>query len=213
VTLSDWVREMAAERRSQPREDLISDLVHAQDRDDRLATDEIVILVAGLLGAGAETTALGGMIAIMTLLAEREAAARLRADRTLLPAAVNEILRFGFGGPGGVPRYALRDFELRGKTIRKGQMIMLSFGAAGRDPRAYPEPDRFDLGREAKDLVVFGSGPHFCLGAHLARAEMRCMVDAALDFLPAAATFREDRLELHEAGIFRRPSNLPVDFG
>jgi cytochrome P450 len=64
-----------------------------------------------------------------------------------------------------------------------------------------------------KDLVVFGNGPHFCLGAHLARAEMRCMVDAALDFLPPAATFREDRLELHEAGIFRRPANLPVDFG
>jgi cytochrome P450 len=183
-----------------------------QERDERLSTDEIAILVTGLVGAGSETTALGAMVGIRTLLAHPEALAQVRADRSLLPGAVNEILRFGFGA-GGVPRYALRDFELRGRSIRKGQMLMLSFGAAGRDPRVYADPERFDPTREVKDLVTFGNGPHFCIGAHLARAELRCMLGAALDFLPPGARFRDDRVEFSEGGIFRRPTNLPIDFG
>ena len=69
------------------------------------------------------------------------------------------------------------------------------------------------IARDVKDLVTFGNGPHFCIGAHLARAELRCMLDAILDFLPPAARLREDLQELSQAGIFRRPANLPVDFG
>jgi len=208
--LVEWVRKMAAERRAAPRDDLISDLVQVQERDERLSTDEIAILVTGLVGAGSETTALAAMVGIRTLLAHPEALARLRADRSLLPGAVNEILRFGFGA-GGVPRYALRDFELRGRAIRKGQMLMLSFGAAGRDPRVYDDPERFDPAREVKDLLSFGNGPHFCVGAHLARAELRCMLGAALDFLPPAARFREDLVQWSEQGIFRRPMTLPIE--
>jgi len=212
LELVEWVRKMAAERRAQPRDDLISDLLQVQERDERLSTDEIAILVTGLVGAGSETTALGGMAAIRILLAHPEVTERVRADRSLLSGTVNEMLRFAFGA-GGVPRYALRDFELRGRSIRKGQMLMLSFGSAGRDPRVYDDPDRFDPTRDVKDLVTFGSGPHFCIGAHLARAELRCMLDAILDILPPGAHLREDLQELSQTGIFRRPANLPVDFG
>ena len=145
MELAEWVREMAADRRRSPREDLITDLVRARDRGEAMSDDEIIILVAGLLGAGSETTAIGGMVSMLTLLDHPEALERLRADRRSIPAAVNEILRFAFGGGGGLPRYAVRDFELRGKTIRKGQMLLLSFTGAHRDPSVFPDPDRFDI--------------------------------------------------------------------
>ena len=213
VELSSWVREMAKERRDSPREDMISDLVQATNLDDQLQTEEIVMLVSGLISAGSETTSIGGLIALRTLFDHPDAITRLRADRSLLPNAINEILRFGFGGPGGLPRYAVRDFELRGTQIRKGQMLMLSFGGASRDPAIYEDPHVFDIERDPRELLVFGNGPHYCLGANLARQELRCMLDAVLDFLPEAACYREDLQEVEETAMFRRPVNLPVDFG
>ena len=211
--LAVWVREMAKERRDAPQEDLISDLIRAQDHDDKLRDDEIIILITGLIAAGSETTALGGLVAITTLLQHPETTERLRADRSLTPNAINEIMRFGFGGPGGLPRYAIRDFELRGKTIRRGQMLMLSFSGTNRDPEVWDDPHTFDIERDCKNLGVFGNGPHYCLGANLARGEMGAMVDAVLDVLPAGSYVDQDAMEFEEAGFFKRPINLPVHVG
>jgi len=211
--LAGWVREMAKERRDAPRDDLISDLIRAQDRDDRLGDDEIITLITGLIGAGSETTALGGLVAITTLLGHPREMDRLRADRSLIPNAVNEIMRFGFGGPGGLPRYAVRDFDFRGEAIRKGQMLMLSFAGMNRDPEVWPDPDVFDIERDCRALTVFGNGPHYCLGANLARGEMAAMVDAALDLLPPGSAVSEADFEYQEAGFFRRPMNLPIRIG
>ena len=175
--------------------------------------DEIVNLITGLIGAGSETTAIGGFVSILTMLEHPDAAARLRREPALIPSAVNEILRYAFGGQGGLPRYAVRDFELRGKEIKKGQMLMLSFSGAHRDPSVFPDPDRFDVERDNTDLTIFGRGPHYCIGVHLARAEMACMLESALGFLPARARHREDLVRWKQMGFFRRPENLPVDFG
>jgi cytochrome P450 len=213
LELAEWVRKLAEERRHSPREDLISDLVRARDEGRAMSDDEIVSLVTGLIGAGSETTAIGGLVAVMTLLEHPDVMARLRRERDAIPNAVNEILRFGFGGGGGLPRYALNDFELRGKQIKKGQMLLLSFSGAHRDPSVFPDPDRFDIDRDNSALTIFGHGPHYCIGVHLARAEMRCMIDAALDFLPEKARYREDLVEWTRLGFFRRPNNAPVDFG
>ena len=131
-----------------------------------------------------ETTAIGGVVSLLTLLAHPQVIERLRRDRSLIPAAVNEILRFGFGGGAGLPRYAVRDFELRGKAIRKGQMLMLSFTGAHRDPSVFPDPDRFDIDRDTADLTIFGHGPHYCLGVHLARLELKIMYETILKKLP-----------------------------
>jgi cytochrome P450 enzyme len=210
--LSEWVRKMADERRHSPKEDLITDLVEARDRGDAMDDDEIVNLVTGLIGAGSETTAIGGMVTLLTLLEHPEATARLRRERQLIPGAVNEVLRYAFGGQGGLPRYAVRDFELRGKQIKKGQMLMLSFGGAHRDPSVFPDPDRFDVERDNTDLTIFGRGPHYCLGVHLAKAEMGFMLDATLDLMPADARYREDLVRWQQMGFFRRPENLPIEF-
>jgi hypothetical protein len=211
--IAAWVRQLAKERRDSLGEDMISDLIRAQDRGDRLSDDQIIMTITGLIGAGSETTSIGGMIAAMTLLDHPDQMEKLRRDRSLIPNAISEILRFGFGGPGGLPRYAVRDFELRGKTIRKGQMLMLSFGGASRDPSVYEDPDRFDVERDVKDLVTFGNGPHYCLGANLARQEMGCMVEAMLDFLPPGSRWRKDLMQFQTTGIFRRPVTLPIELG
>lgn len=211
LELSEWVREIFRKRRENPEEDLVSDLIQAQDEDVRLSEDDVVMLVTGLVAAGSETTALGGMAVIRTLLEQPESLARLREDRALIPKSINEVLRFTFGGPAGMPRYAVKDFTLRGREIRKGQMLLLNFGGANRDPEVYADPDTLDLDREVKDLVTFGAGPHFCLGANLARQEMGCMLDALLDILPAGSKVREDQMELRDTGLFKRPLNLPVE--
>jgi cytochrome P450 len=211
--LAAWVREVANDRRRAPREDMITDLVRARDRGDAMSDDEIVILVAALLGAGSETTAVGGLISMIALLELPEVLERLRRERALVPNAVNEILRYAFGAGFGLPRYAVRDFELRGRQIRKGQLLLLSFAGAHRDPSVFPDPERFDIERDPGDLVVFGHGPHYCLGVHLAQTELRGMVEAALDFLPPGARQRPDLTEWQRVMFFRRPLNLPVDFG
>jgi cytochrome P450 len=211
--LAAWVRQVANDRRRAPREDMITDLVRARDRGDAMSDDEIVILVAALLGAGSETTAIAGLISMITLLELPDVRKRLRGNRALVPNAVTEILRYAFGGGFGLPRYAVRDFELRGKQIRKGQLLLLSFAGAHRDPSVFPDPDRFDIDRDTSELVVFGHGPHYCLGVHLAQTELRGMVEAALEFLPAGAQQRADLIEWQRVMFFRRPQNLPVDFG
>jgi unspecific monooxygenase len=211
LEMCEYVRELTVERRNAPQEDLISDMVLAQDEDDRMSNEEIVLMIAGLVSAGVETTAIGATMGLRSLFRNPDQLELLRKDRSLLPNAVNEILRYDFG-PGGLPRYALRDFELRGKQVKKGQLLMLSFMGAHRDPAVFPDPDRFDVTRDTRDLTIFGHGPHYCLGANLARTELRCMFDAALDFLPPGASLREDLIEETRFGSFSRMETLPVEF-
>ena len=209
--MAPWVRGMVTERRENLGEDLISDLLRAQERDGSLDEDDIVVLVSILIGAGSETTNLGGLVLIRTLLEHPEQLKRVRDDRSLIPNAVNEIMRFAFGGPAGMQRFAVRDFQLRGKTIRKGQMLMLALGGANRDPAVFPNPDVIDLDRDTRETLVFGHGPHYCLGANLARQEMGCMLDAALDIVTDGSRLREDLMEFQPMGIFKRPLNLPIE--
>jgi unspecific monooxygenase len=209
-----WVREMAHERRRAPREDLISDLAQAHDLDQQLTADEIVSVISAMIAAGTDTTVSGGVFSLRTLLHHPEALAELRADRSLLPGAVNELLRFDFGPTDWLPRFVLRDFELEGRAIRQGQLLMLSFMGADRDPAVFPDPDRLDLRRDTSRLAIFGHGPHYCLGANLARQELRCMLDAALDFLPPGARLLDDRIRWSESigPLFRRLESMPVEF-
>ena len=209
--LAPWVRSMVVERRQSPRADLISDLLRAQDGGEPISDDEIVMIVSVLIGAGSETTNLGGLVVIRTLLEHPDQLERVRKDRSLVPKAVDEIMRLAFGGPAGMQRFALRDFELRGKTIRKGQMLMLAFGGANRDPAVFEHPDVLDLERDNRETLFFGHGPHYCLGANLARQELGAMLDGALDIVTPGSRVRDDLQEFAPMGFFKRPLNLPVE--
>jgi cytochrome P450 len=214
LQLSDWVKKTIQQRREKLEDDLISHLIKASREGEFFLDDDgIVAQVSSMLAAGTETTSSGGVTCLMTLLDHPETLERVRADRSLLPQTVDEVLRYGFGGVGGTQRFALEDFEYQGRKVHKGQMMMLSSAGASYDPEVYDDPETFDIDRDQPGLLTFGLGPHYCLGANLARAELRNIIDAALDFLPPGARVLHDQIETQDLGMFDRKTNCPVDFG
>ena len=211
--LAEWIGKLADERRQEPRNDLLSDLIVGNQGEDALNNDEIIMQVVVLVAAGSETTALGGTNVIRLLLEHPDQLALLRADPSLARNAAREMLRFDFGGPAGMPLVATEDLEIGGTTIRRGDMVMGSVGCANRDETVFDAPDRFDITRDTREILTFGSGPHYCLGANLALQELDCMLEGALEFLPEGARLLDDELEWESIGLMRRPVNLPVDFG
>lgn len=210
--LAAWIRELAEERRRHPQEDMISDLLLANEEGGATTVDEIIVVILGLVTAGTETTSVATHHAIELLLNRPGALADLRAHPEIMPSAVRELIRYA-AGFHTLPRYACEDFEFRGHSIRKGQIVLLHLSGAHRDPAAYPDPDRLDLRREGGDLIMFGNGPHYCIGANLAQLEMQSLLRAALAFLPEGARVVEEKRVYAESLMGRRPENLPIDFG
>jgi cytochrome P450 len=212
--LAEWVFKLTEARRITPQEDLLSDLITGVPGEEPMTSHEIVVLVAGLVSAGSETTTLGGSQLLCHLLKHPDQLAKVRSDRDLIPNAVREALRYDFGSLAAVnTRFALEAIPLHDKTIQPGDSVMLSPASANRDPRVFPNPDRFDVTRDTGDALSFGRGPHYCLGANLAMQEMGCMLEAALDFLPSDARLLATDADWEQIGIMCRPRRLPVDFG
>ncbi len=180
------IRDIVVDRRKNPRDDLVSTLVGADLGEDALDTREIVQFAVLLLVAGNETTTnlIGNTTA--ALLANPEALARVAADPSLVPAALEETLRYD-SPIQTVFRLATRESEIGGTTIEAGEMVAVLLGAANRDERRFPEPDRFDLDRDNRGHVGFGFGHHFCLGASLARLEARAALEGLAPELPRLA--------------------------
>ena len=176
----NYLHELIERRRAEPTDDLLSGLIAAVDGDDRLTESEMVMSVILIYGAGFETTTnlIGNMV--LTLLRHPDQLARLRADRSLVPAAVEEVLRYE--PPVQVDsRYAFEDVEVAGHVVQKGCVVMTLLGAANRDPDVIEDPERFDVGRSEIPLLSFSSGIHYCLGAALARLEGQVVLTGLLD--------------------------------
>lgn len=212
--LGEWIFKLAEQRREEPSEDMISDLLRGEGEQEAMTSEEVASVVAMLVSAGSETTTLGACQMLRSLLSHPDELAKLRADPGLVANAVRECLRFNFGSIAPVnPRYAIEDIPLHGKTIRRGEMVLLSTAAANRDPRAFVDPDRLDVTRDTRSVATFGHGPRYCLGANLAMQELGCMLEAALDFLPDTARLDASGIEWEQVGVMRRPLRFPVDFG
>lgn len=170
----EYTRGLLDERRGQPGDDLMSELIAAEEEGDRLNEEECVNLVSAVLVGGTDTTQ-SQLAHGIRLFAEHPDQWRLLGERpSLAPAAVEEVLRFEPITPF-TARIALEDIEYRDVTFPEGTLIFACAATANRDPAEYAEPDRFDIAAErgrAKPLT-FGAGPHFCLGANLARAELQ----------------------------------------
>lgn len=210
VEMCEYVVQLVRSRRAQPEEDLISDLVGAASGAGVASDDDVTRIVSAVVSAGTGTTSIAAARALRTLLLHPEELALLRRDRELLPSAVQELLRFD-SGLIVMPRYVVEDFELRGCSLRKGQLVALSMMGANRDPRVFDEPDVLDFRRDTKNTLSFGHGEHFCIGANIARAELRFLLDAALDFLPPDAPLLEDRIVWSKRGMMSQIRQLPVD--
>lgn len=167
----DLIHALIAERRHNLGDDLLSTLIRAEEQGERLSSDEMLGLVAGLITAGSETTVHFICFAAKSLLCVPERAAAVREDPSILRQALEEVLRQDSFGKSGLVRWAREDIEISGVTIKRQEMILALLPAALRDPRAYPDPDTFDPRRQPEEILSFGIGPHFCLGAALARLE------------------------------------------
>src|SRR5262245_37566888 len=183
AAVREYLLPIIAERRRRPTDDVISTLVTGTVDGQGLSDEDVVSFLRLLIPAGAETTfRLIGNIPV-ALLTERERWERVRADRSLVPWAIEETLRWETSILM-VSRQTNREVEFRGCTIPADQTLSVVVASANRDEEHYDRPDEFDLDRHADDHLAFAFGRHHCLGYHLARLEIRIALNAALDLLP-----------------------------
>jgi cytochrome P450 len=194
IEFSDYLRALSRRRRSDPGEDLISALTQAAIEGERLSEDELIGTCVLLLNAGHEATVNVTINGWWSLLRDPGQLARLRADPSLVPTAVEELMRYD------TPlhmfeRWVLEPFELHGVAIPRGAELGLLFGSANHDPNAFDRPDELDVGRAPNPHLAFGAGTHFCLGAPLARIELQASFGALLARFP--------RIELVETPVWK----------
>lgn len=206
--MSDYFRVLVEDRTARPHDDMISHLVLARDDRDALSTDEIIGTAILLLFAGHETTTNLIGNGFLYSMKHRGEWKRLIADPSLAPTAVEEFLRYD-GPSGAFARVAAADLEMGGKTIREGQRIFAFMNSANRDPDAFDDPERFDIGREPNAHLTFGHGIHFCLGAPLARLEAQIAATRLAERLPHIRLSGGDP-EWHDSLILRGVKGLPV---
>jgi len=206
--LADYIGEVIAERRAEPKEDLISGLIAAEEGGQVLSEDEIFATCILLLVAGNETTThliSNGMLALFRNPDQME---RLRKDISLMPSAVEEFLRYT-GPVHGTGRVPKEDIEIAGHVFHEGEMVFTLLAAGNRDPSHYPDPDVLDVGRNPTDHLALGDGIHFCLGAPLARAEAQIAIGTLLDRFPKLRSL-EDEAEWGGTFIIRGVRRLNV---
>jgi cytochrome P450 len=208
--LVDYLQATIAARREQPRDDLLSQLARAEGEDAGLTAQEVLGMAVLLLIAGNETTT--NLIATGThlLLDHPEALAALRADLSLIPNFIEEVLRHQ-GPVMMLFRRTTADVELSGVTVPRGELVLALIGAANRDPAHFPDPDRFDIRRDTRGHLGFGHGIHFCVGAPLSRLEGRIAFTELLTRSPAFARV-DPRPAWGDNPNLRGLHSLPVRF-
>jgi len=212
--LRTYLERLLEERRSAPRDDLISELAATELDGERLGDEEIFSFLRLLLPAGAETTYRATGNLLFGLLADPSQLDAVRADRAALTGAVEEAIRWE--PPLLITsRVARHDTEIAGTEIPAGAQVIPNIGSANRDERRWDHAEEFDLFRTPQPVISFGVGPHMCLGMHLARMEMRAAVNRLLDRchhlgLDPDAAARDDA-HIH-GETFRSPTSLPVRF-
>ncbi|HET9014549.1 MAG TPA: cytochrome P450 [Thermomicrobiaceae bacterium] len=210
LEMKAYLEAVIEERRHERRDDLVTMLVTVEEEGDRLSVDEMIVMINSLLTGGNNSTAHLIGNAILTLCRHPEELARLRRDPELIRTAIEEVLRFE-SPVQSTTRVARERIEIGGQTIAAGDGITVLFGAANRDEAVFPEPGRFDVARQPNRQLTFAHGPHFCLGAALARAEAQSAVGAVIRRC-ADLELVSDEVEWLPGFTFRGPKTLPVRF-
>ena len=207
--MRDYLEPLVEARRTSPTGDLLSELVHAEIDGARLTDEKIYGFLRLLLPAGAETTYRAFGSCLLALLDRPEAMARVRADRSLVPAAVEETLRWETSVTM-VARVAVADTEIGGCPVPVGSSVSIINGSASRDEARWDDPGEWDLDRKPQQHMAFGTGPHQCLGMHLARMELEVGINAVFDRLPNLRLDPDAEPPAISGYAFRGPQNLPV---
>jgi cytochrome P450 len=203
------LREIIAERRRNPGDDMLSQLIQAQEAGERLSEDELVAMVMIMIAAGSETTVHLITFAVYNLLRHADQRRLVQQDPSLLDNAIEEVLRYDSFGKGAVTRFALEDVVIRGQRIVRGDMIFGYLGSALHDPDVWPDAGRFDVTRDPVANLSFGRGAHYCLGAHLARLEGRVALATLFERFPDMQLAGPPEYDFQHP-ILRRMSSLPV---
>jgi pimeloyl-[acyl-carrier protein] synthase len=209
--LDEYLGEVIEDRRRTPRADLITELAAVHDAGDKLSKEELLSTCRLLLNAGHETTVNLIGNGTLALLRNPEPRAALAADPSLLPNAVEELLRYDSPVQMTV-RFTFEDSPLGNHTVRRGDLVVLLLGGANRDPEQFPDPNRLDIARpNASTHLSFGGGIHYCLGASLARLEGEIAIGALLRRLPQLSLATEE-LQWRDSPVLHGLSALPVTF-
>lgn len=209
LSLNNYFSTLIEERRRHLRDDILSDLIRAEEAGDRLSHSELIAQSIGLLIAGFETTI--GLIGngVLALIRHPDQLAKLQAQPELIGPAIDECLRYD----GPIPltiRVTREDTRFRDRVIPRDRPVMCMLYGANRDPESFPDPDRFDITRRADHHLAFGGGVHFCLGAHLAKLETQVAISGLV------RRFRNFRLLSDDLvlgrSLFRVLSSLPIAF-
>ena len=205
-----YLHELFGERRAQPGDDLISALLRAEESGDTLSEEELFSMVVLLIVAGHETTVSLIGNAVLALLEHPEQLRALRQSPGLMPGAIEELIRFDGPVERALPRWAATDVELAGRTIRRGETVIVVLGSANRDADRFADADSLDLATTASGRHLgFGRGSHYCLGAPLARLEAEIALTTLLRRLPGL-TLAEGELAWRPVPLFRSLAALPV---
>jgi len=209
-TMEGYLRQVVAARRRAPRSDLITALLGVDLNGRPLSDDEIVSFLFLLLPAGLHTPVYLLTNAVLALARFPETLARVRADAALVPAFLEEVLRYD-PPSHGILRLTTADVELAGTTVPAGSLVLILLASANRDERQFPEPDRFDLDRGAQGVVAFGHGVHHCLGAALARLEVRIALESLISRFRAVERPSGEVAWIRSITL-RGPVTLPLRF-
>lgn len=205
--VTDFIAQEVEKRRQNPQDDLITRLAEAEIDGDRLSEKEVLLTTATFVMAGIES-----LSSFMTTMALNmhdfpDARARVIADPKLMPQAIEESLRFNTSAQR-FKRTIAKDFELHGKTMRKGERVVVAYGSANRDPRKFENADVYDIDRNPRGHLGFGSGKHLCLGSQLARMVSEVAMNAFLARIPDFALTTRDFAWVPSSN-FRSPKELP----
>jgi cytochrome P450 len=209
--MREYLAPIVEDRRDNPRDDLISDLVHAEIDGHQLTDEKIYGFLRLLLPAGAETTYRVMGNALVALLTHPETMARVVADRSLLPAVIEETLRWETSVTQ-VSRVAATDTEIGGRPVKASAPVSVITGSANRDETRYEAPDEWRIDRPPQNHLAFGTGQHQCLGMHLARLELRVGLDEILTRLPNLRLDPDAARPVIQGFAFRGPDAIPVLF-
>lgn len=209
-----YLTQLFERRRADPADDLVSALLQAEEQGDSLKENELFSMMILLIIAGHETTVSLIANAVLALLTHPEELERLRRDPAVVPAAVEELLRYESPVERTITRWAATDVELGGRLIERGELVIAVLGSANRDASRFPNADKLDLDREDVRHVGFGRGKHFCLGAPLARIEAEIALTTLLRRLPGLRLATEPgELAYRPIPLFRSLVALPVAWG